>query len=110
MPIFIIYTVKPGDTLGDIALRYDTTVEALAKLNGIRDTDRLTVGQRLRIPHPACGRPPQRPPQRVYVVQTGDTLWGIARANNTDVQTLARLNGLRNPDLIYPGRELRLPD
>lgn len=44
-----IYTVQPGDTLSGIARRFGTTVEKLAKLNGIRNPDRINVGQQLRI-------------------------------------------------------------
>ncbi len=44
-----------------------------------------------------------------YSVKHGDTLSAIAAANGTDVKTLARINGLTNPDLIRPGQQLRLP-
>ncbi len=37
-------------------------------------------------------------------MRRGDTLWGIARRYGTTVSRLAALNGLRNPDLIYPGQ------
>ncbi len=66
MPAFMIYTVRPGDTLGDIAVQYGTTVEAIRRLNGLRDPDRIFAGQRLRIPGEGMSLPPQRPipPQR----------------------------------------------
>ena len=44
------YTVRRGDTLWSIARRYDTTVEALVRLNGIRNPDLIHVGQVLRLP------------------------------------------------------------
>lgn len=44
-----------------------------------------------------------------YVVQSGDTLSGIAASHGTDWQTLARVNGISNPDTIYPGQVLTLP-
>ena len=40
----------------------------------------------------------------------GDTLWGIAVSHGTTVEVLAALNGLKNPDLIFPGQTLRLPE
>ena len=43
------YTIKSGDTLSGIALRYNTTVSALARLNGISDPDRIYAGTRIRI-------------------------------------------------------------
>lgn len=45
----------------------------------------------------------------IYVVRAGDTLALIATAHGTTWQQLAQLNHLPNPDLIYPGRQLRMP-
>jgi LysM repeat protein len=44
------YTVAPGDTLGLIANRFGTTVEALMAANGLSDPDRIVEGQILTIP------------------------------------------------------------
>ena len=44
-----IYTVKPGDTLSEIAETYNTTVEKLAKLNNIKNVDLIFVDQVLVI-------------------------------------------------------------
>lgn len=43
------YTVKKGDTLGEIAEKYDTTYQSLAKLNGIKNPNRIEVGQKIKI-------------------------------------------------------------
>lgn len=45
-----IYVVQPDDTLGVLALRWGTTVDAIARLNGISNPDLIRVGQRLRKP------------------------------------------------------------
>ncbi len=44
-----IYTVAAGDTLGAIARKFDTTVQAIREANGLT-TDFLSVGQQLKIP------------------------------------------------------------
>ena len=44
-----------------------------------------------------------------YVVQAGDTLGAIAARHGTTVAALVSLNGLTNPNLIYPGQRLSLP-
>ena len=43
------YTIQPGDTLSGIALKFGTTVSALARLNGISDPDKIYAGNRIRI-------------------------------------------------------------
>ena len=43
------YRVRPGDTLGVVAQRFDTTLDDLVALNPQVDPDALHIGQRLRI-------------------------------------------------------------
>lgn len=43
------YTVKPGDTLSELAIIFDTTVESIVQLNNIQNPNLIYVGQRLRI-------------------------------------------------------------
>ena len=45
----------------------------------------------------------------IHVVQRGETLSRIASRYGTDVMTLARLNGIANPNRIYPGQQLVIP-
>ena len=45
----VYYTIRPGDTLSGIALKYGTTVSALADLNGISNPDKIYAGSRIRI-------------------------------------------------------------
>ncbi len=45
-----------------------------------------------------------------YVVQPGDTLWRISRQYNTTVDYLAQTNNIPNPNLIYVGQVLEVPD
>lgn len=41
-------------------------------------------------------------------VQSGDTLWGLAREYHTTVASIVSLNDIANPNLIYPGQVLRI--
>lgn len=111
MPTFTVYMVQAGDTLSDIAVRYGVSAATLARMNGLRDPDRLTVGQRLRVPMPG-ERPPvpgERPREEIYIVQPGDTLGDIAFRYGVTVPALLRLNRLEDPDVLYAGQELRVP-
>ena len=48
-PKVITYTVQKGDTLSEIAKKYNTSVDKLAKDNGIKDIDKIYAGQKLII-------------------------------------------------------------
>lgn len=101
----IIYTVKPGDTLWNIARRYNTTVNAIKILNNLT-SDILRIGQKLNIP----ARLSESPSTDVitYTVNYGDTLWNIAQRYNTSVEAIVNLNRLPN-DMISVGQTLLIP-
>lgn len=44
----------------------------------------------------------------VYIVKSGDTLSGIASKYGTTYQTLASINGISDPDKIYPGQKIKI--
>ena len=46
----VIYYVKEGDTLWEIAKRFGSTVEEIARINGIENEDKLNIAQQLFIP------------------------------------------------------------
>lgn len=50
-----------------------------------------------------------KPGNSSYIVKNGDTLSAIARIYNTTYQILAEYNGISNPDLIYPGQVINIP-
>lgn len=97
------YTVKAGDSLSAIAARYGTTWQAIAKASGIANPDVIYPGQVLTIPG---GKAPAK--AKSYTVRAGDSLSSIAVRNGTTWQALAQLNGLSNPDVIYPGQVLKI--
>ncbi len=115
----VIHVVRPGEYLARIAVRYGTTVQAIAQANDLRNPNRIYVGQKLIIPtsasapSPAVVAPP--PPEssnggRVYVVRPGDTLYAIAVNFHVTPYAIARANGLRNLNWIYVGQRLIIPN
>lgn len=46
---------------------------------------------------------------RIYRIQSGDTLSGIARRFGTTVERLTEINGIKMPNLIYEGQLLKIP-
>lgn len=98
----VVYVVKKGDTLSDIASKYGTTYQALASYNGINNPNLIYVGQVVKIPNSSTNVSNEVK----YVVKKGDTLSGIASKYNTTYQKIASDNGISNPNLIYPGQVL----
>lgn len=97
------YTVHAGDTLSGIASKYGTTYQHLAQINGISNPNLIYAGQVIKIDGDST------PTQAVYyTVQSGDTLSGIASRYGTTWQKLQAMNGISNPNLIYPGQRLRV--
>ena len=102
-----IYVVQSGDTLSGIAARFGTTVQYLARINGIVNPNLIYVGQILKIS--SSGVSAQRGDSTAtYVVKSGDTLSGIALRFGTTVSNLVALNDISNPNLIYPGQVLKV--
>ena len=46
----VVYFVKPGDTLWNIAKKFKSTINAIASVNGLEDENKINVGQQLFIP------------------------------------------------------------
>jgi LysM repeat protein len=110
------YTVQYGDTLYWIAVRFNTTVSALAQANNIANPNLIFAGQTLVIPTgtqptppPAATGTPQPCQQVTHVVQRGEYLASIARRYNTTVSAIVQANNIANPNLIFPGQTLIIP-
>lgn len=96
------YTVQSGDTLSSIASKFGTSYQALASLNGISNPNLIYVGQVLRVNGSASTG------SVYYTVRSGDSLSAIASRFGTSYQSIAALNGLSNPNLIYAGQTLKI--
>lgn len=104
----VVHVVQRGENLFRIALRYNTTVEAIAAANNIRNPQFIYVGQKLTIPR-GGGTSPQPGGGRTHVVQPGENLFRIALRYGTTPQAIAAANNLPNVHLIYAGQVLRIP-
>ncbi|MEH7086915.1 LysM peptidoglycan-binding domain-containing protein [Neobacillus drentensis] len=89
-----IYTVKQGDSLPQIAIKFGTSVNDLKVTNGLQ-SNTLLVGQKLWVP-------------TTYEVVPGDTLRGIASTFHSSVDQIKANNKL-STDQLYIGQVLKIP-
>lgn len=96
-PVATTYTVKKGDSLYQIAKKYNTTTSAIINLNNLPNAN-LSIGQKLKIPA-SSNKPPSSPTSRTYIVKSGDNLYAIARKFNTTVDAIKSKNNLKSNNL-----------
>jgi LysM repeat protein len=104
----VYHVVKPGQNLTQIARYYGVTVQAIVKANNLWNPNLIYPGQCLLIPVP-CQPPPPSGCTSIHVVRRGEYLKMIAARYGTTVSAIVRANGIRNPNLIYPGQRLKIP-
>ena len=117
------YVVKDGDTLGKIAKTYlgnSGYWELLAEYNHLKDPNKLTIGQIIKIPadlltSQVCNtNNSQYEGDKTYTVKKGDTLYCIVRVqyglkNQETVDKLATYNNLGDPNRLSVGQVLLIP-
>ena len=96
------YTVKAGDSLYSIALKYGILVDELKNANNLT-SNIIMVGQVLRIPSVV-----DETEENIYVVKSGDSLYSIAKKYNTTVDNLKNLNNLTS-NVLMIGQKLLVP-
>ncbi len=131
---FRAYKIQRGDTLGHVALAFGTEVEAIKRVNGIKDVRKLRLGQELIIPLPPGALPkkhraaavavpavaaapaaPPAPVERVappadgvHVLAEGETLGHVALRYGCSVDDLKRWNRIRSVKKLQIGQRLRV--
>ena len=100
MAIYETYTVKSGNTLGKIAKQFDTSVDALVKLNALKNANAIRVGQVLKI---------RVISETFYTVKSGDSLGKIASRYSVTVAQIMKANGIANANKISVGQKLIIP-
>jgi len=128
-PGFTYYTIQFGDSLGKIAKKHGISLGALIHFNNIKNPDKISGGQKLKIPSketaksltkvkpspaPALASSSDDKPlpgdsYGIYTVQTGDTLYGLARDFFTTEKEIQSLNNLGDKHNIVPGQDLIVP-
>jgi membrane-bound lytic murein transglycosylase D len=97
------YVVKKGDTLWQIAGRFNTTVKEIQTLNRLSN-QQLYSGQILLIP--GTGEKSEAGQTKIYTVQGGDSPYRIAKKHEMDLSDFLELNKLTPESTIFPGQTL----
>ena len=100
--MYNVIKVLEGESLNDIAERFQTTIEALQEMNRL-ESPYLRAGQEIIVPETS------KQYFEYYTVEKGDSIYAIARKYNINPELLASLNGLNNSDYIYPNQIILIP-
>ena len=90
MKDFDLYIVKAGDTLYNIAKKYQTTWQDLMQINNMTST-LLKIGKQLIVPGFAK--------KIEYFVEDGDTLFSIAKKFKMDIDEIKEMNNMNTNDV-----------
>lgn len=101
----LTHVVGAGETLNDLAIRYNTTVEALRATNGFEAWQSIFVGQVVILP--ATGGPATFP--RTYLLDIGDTLRNVAERFGVTWENVAAYNNIANPNYVQAGTVITIP-
>lgn len=93
------YTVRSGDTLYQIARRWELTTESLIAANNLVPPYTIYVGQQLSVP----------PGVDVFRVRSGDTVFKIAQSFGISPSVIIEANQLQYPYIIQTGQLLKIP-
>ncbi|MBS3809355.1 MAG: LysM peptidoglycan-binding domain-containing protein [Desulfobacterales bacterium] len=106
------HRVRRGETLSEIAERYDTTIKKIVWYNNLYSQNYIVAGQRLKIPQAgtyAMRNSPSSAPKIIkYRVKRGDSLWVLAKRYNTTTKKIQKLNNLDSVNL-HIGQTLKIP-
>ena len=101
--MFEKYRVKENETIEDIARKFHTNRSYIEDLNNLYFTETIRQGMDIIVPKN------KEKYFDTYTINTGDSLYAIARKYNINPELLAALNGLNMDDYIYPSQILLLP-
>ncbi len=99
-----VHQVEKGETLSMIARKYDVTIDEIKSLNGLKDTN-IGIGSKLIVSKEASDQEIEK--TSIHIVQAGETLYSIAKANNVSTDDLVKWNDLEEAS-VKAGMQLKI--
>jgi N-acetylmuramoyl-L-alanine amidase len=103
------HTIKAGETLWDLAQRFGTSVDALARTNGISNPNLVVAGTRIKVAEGIGASATSASGGATHTVRAGETLSDIAARFGVTISALARANGISNPNFVVAGSSISIP-
>lgn len=102
------YAIKSGDTLYNIARRYNISLDDLIHANPLLDPEKLEIGQIICLPvaMPPLKCPPNTKP---YMIMAGDTFYGLAIRYRTTIAAIEEVNPGVDPTNLLIGQVICIP-
>jgi LysM repeat protein len=108
---YYFHTIKKNETLGQIALIYNVTVNEILEVNTISNQEKIVEGQKIKVPnysHFIDKYPHDQWTFLLYRVKQGDKLKSLAKEYKTDTDDIKNINpGIENKPVT--GSEIRIP-
>ncbi len=118
---WVRYSVKPGDTLSEIASKHNTTQKVITSINNLNGSF-IRVNQALMIPTAQSGdhqytfaasnRAENKASKRsttTHIVKSGDSFWSLSRKHGVTTRQLAALNSMAPKDTLRVGQTIYIP-
>ena len=115
------YTIAKGDTLFTIARKHHTTTKEVREANGMERNALIRVGQVIKVPtntyfpedasrekRVVATKKEEKKSKDIYEVQSGDTLFSIAKKNHVTLKEIMALNEIKAGSVIRVGQKLRV--
>jgi len=114
------YTVVKGDSLWNIAQKFDVKMHEIININQLQNITQLSIGQKLNIPATELAlrqgsvtltlAEENQPKDVIHYVLKGETLWGISRKYQVNIQSITSANRISESSRLIVGQKLVIPN
>jgi membrane-bound lytic murein transglycosylase D len=102
----VVHEVRQGETISEIAEAYGVPTSLVLSANNMDSRAKIFPGQKVIVP--GASRPAPGGKTIVHEVESGETVYSIARKYSASCSEVLRANNLRETDIIHPGQKLTI--